>query len=117
MNSLSGIGDLGPAVRGFVQHQLVQVQAGAEAVLVGGLDELLVAAGKAPRARRAAAGKHGQAILQKAAQLVPGSQVFTATPGSVPLGSSGPRMRRWALDEMGRNSVNPSTIPSTTDKR
>src|SRR5450830_1226495 len=29
---VSVIGDLGPAIRGFVQHQLVQVQAGAEAV-------------------------------------------------------------------------------------
>nr|GEU28565.1 hypothetical protein [Tanacetum cinerariifolium] len=28
----SGIGDLGPAVRGFVQHQLVQAQPGTEAV-------------------------------------------------------------------------------------
>src|SRR5471030_2446563 len=37
---ISGIGDLGPAVRRFVQHQLVQVQAGAEAVFVGGLQDV-----------------------------------------------------------------------------
>src|SRR5450830_1678212 len=36
---ISGIGDLGPAVRRFVQHQLVQVQAGAVAVLVGRLED------------------------------------------------------------------------------
>src|SRR5206468_538066 len=36
----SGIGDFGPAVRGFVQHQLVQAQAGAEAVGVGGLQDV-----------------------------------------------------------------------------
>src|SRR5471030_3006635 len=37
---ISGIGDLGPAVRRFVQHQLVQVQAGAEAVFIGGLQDV-----------------------------------------------------------------------------
>src|SRR5471030_1173729 len=36
----SGIGDLGPAVRRFVQHQLVQVQAGAEAVFIGRLQDV-----------------------------------------------------------------------------
>src|SRR4051812_33134814 len=40
MASLSGIGDLGPAVRRFVQYQLVQVQAGTKTVLVGRLQDV-----------------------------------------------------------------------------
>jgi len=34
-----------------------------------------------------------------------------AAPGSPPEGSSGPRIRRWALEEIGRNSVSPWTRP------
>ena len=34
-----------------------------------------------------------------------------AAPGSSPDGRNVPTMRRWALEEMGRNSVSPSTMP------
>src|SRR5690606_6460824 len=36
-----------------------------------------------------------------------------AAPGSTPEGRKGPRMRRCALDEIGRNSVRPCTRPSS----
>jgi hypothetical protein len=36
-----------------------------------------------------------------------------AAPGSVPLGRNFPTMKRWALEEMGRNSVSPWIRPRT----